>query len=124
MKRLMILMTLVASLLVRCQECPAQVLGTNQSSGDVTLTNMAWRVALTNASGVTPLLTTIYNFGPGGIEYQWGATNAPDVLPPGSAQSPAFLTVGPQTPVFSVLFWRCNSNSVSATGRAVRKLAR
>jgi hypothetical protein len=108
-----------ASLLIRCQECPAEVLGTNQSSGDVTLTNMTWRVALTNATGNVPLVTTFYNMGDAGIEYSWRNTNSAHYLPPW-----AIVSFGPATVIFDTLYWRAASNNVSAVGRVRRDYQR
>lgn len=119
MKRVIAIATMAASLLIRCQECPAQILGTNQSTGDVTLTNMVWKMALTNAVGAVPVLTTFYNFGPADIEYTWVSTNSGHFLPAGG-----IVSFGPQTPIYGVLWWRCASNNVSATGRARRDFQR
>lgn len=118
-RRLAGLVLALVTLMVTCRPCPAQALGTNQGTANVTLTNMTWVVALTNVSGATPVLTTFYNFGPADLEYTWLNTNSAHFLPAGG-----IVSFGPNTPIFGTLFWRCASNNVSATGRVRRDFQR
>jgi hypothetical protein len=116
MKHLLKLLTLAAALMAVCPDGRAQVLATNTTTGNVTLSNTVWRVAFTAVTdGNVPPLTTFYNFGAGGIEYTTGGnTNASHYLAPG-----AQITFGPVTKIAAAIYWRCASN-VNSTVRSVR----
>jgi len=120
MKKLTMILTMAAALLVRCQECPAQTpLGTS-ASFTATLTNATWALAATNAVGNTPLMTTVVNRGPGDIRYTWSNTNGVGHLLPAGGQ----VSIGPATIILETFFWRCASNSVTADAELRRDFKR